>query len=417
MSNKSIFIAFILIFTSAIGLLVWRTEKTRANEAKLDSEILKGLSEADIRLILQSEASVDNSGIHPMAENAELRKSFLKGLREYLALAAQARREGLAEDVSFKINFELKKNKLLADLYQSKLSMEKGNFFTLPKEEIEVFLKDQANQNQFETDMETLRSIQIAVARERGDQQAYPKLQGENLTKSRENWARNKILGQRAKSDVDFMNQPQINLRIKILEAGILSADYLRANWAAKIKANEAETAEYLVKNPELDQNKKREKAEIVLKRVLAGESFEKLAAEFSEDRGTAKNGGLYQDVQTGFLWSELENAALSLEKQQVSDKLVETETGFHIVKLENKKTVGDKNTKESITYSVRHILFQKNFADPNHTNPEIPAPFLKAREIAENAVEKVKRNQFVEEIIRLTSIELPQDFSISAKS
>lgn len=417
MSNKSIFIAFILIFTSAIGLLVWRTEKTRANEAKLESEILKGLSEADIRLILQSEASVDNSGIHPMAENAELRKSFLKGMREYLALAAQARREGLAEDVSFKINFELKKNKLLADLYQSKLSAEKGDFFTIPKEEIEVFLKDQANQNQFETDMETLRSIQIAVARERGDQQAYPKLQGENLTKARENWARNKILGQRAKSDVDFMNQPQINLRIKILEAGILSADYLRANWAAKIKANEVEIAEYLVKNPEFDQNKKKEKAEIVLKRVLAGESFEKLAAEFSEDRGTAKNGGLYRDVQMGFLWSELENAALSLEKQQVSGKLVETETGFHIVKLENKKTVEDKNNKESITYSIRHILFQKNFADPNHTNPEIPAPFLKAREIAENAVEKVKRNHFVEEIIRLNSIELPQDFSISTKS
>ena len=66
---------------------------------------------------LKARQSVTPAAVAAIAERAETRRAFLKGIREHLALAAEARREGLSEDPNFKINLDYKKNLLLADLY------------------------------------------------------------------------------------------------------------------------------------------------------------------------------------------------------------------------------------------------------------------------------------------------------------
>ena len=111
------------------------------------------------------------------------------------------------------------------------------------------------------------------------------------LIKARENWARTRVLSNKAKNDVDFMSRPEIQLRFRVLEAGILSADYLRKHWAKSIKATDQDIAAYLAAHPEYDLNKKREKAGTILKRARAGEDFARLASEFSEDRSTKEQG------------------------------------------------------------------------------------------------------------------------------
>ena len=401
MSKKLIIVSLVLIGVVCAGYFVWQAQSARANAARIESEILKGLTADEINLVLNGGSADAGSKTGGIAETVETRQAFLKGMREYLALAAEARREGMTDDPKFKINFEHKKNLLLADLYKTKLEKETGKNFVVPDEELKTVWANAQNEQQFETDMETLRSIQMEVAKERGDEQNYPKLQGESLIKSREKWARTKVLSDRAKADAEFAAKSEVQLRIKILEAGILSADYLRKHWA-KIKATPNEASEYLLAHPEFDLSKKRDKADDILKRALAGEDFGKMAAEFSEDRSTKSKGGLYENIGRDALWIEVENAALSLQNGQVAPSIIETHTGYHIVKLDNKK---------SDTFSVRHILLQKAFEDPRNTNPDIPPPFISADEIAKAEIEKEKRNRFVDDAIRRNSIVLPEDF------
>ena len=128
-NKRELFITFmkkaVIIFSVAILMaggmfFVWQDQNERANAAKLDAEILKGLTADEIGLILKSEANLNRDAIIEINKNAEKRQAFIKGMHEYLALAAQARREGFADDENFKINVEYKKNILLADLIHGK---------------------------------------------------------------------------------------------------------------------------------------------------------------------------------------------------------------------------------------------------------------------------------------------------------
>lgn len=211
---------------------------------------------------------------------------------------------------------------LLADLYSARLNKDQGKY-AVAKSDIDAVWTNAENENQFNRDMGALRAIQEAVARKRGDQQSFGALQGESLIKARANWARTRVLSSKAKNDVDFMARPEIQLRFRVLEAGILSADYLRAHWGDRIKATDQDIAAYLAAHPEYDLSKKRAKAETILQRARGGEDFSKLAGEFSEDRTTRSNGGLFENVEKDTIWVEVEIAALALEPGQVAGTLI----------------------------------------------------------------------------------------------
>ena len=100
-----------------------------------------------------------------------------------------------------------------------------------------------------------------------------------------------------------------------------------------------------------------REKALAKIKEVQqkleAGESFEKLAQEYSDDPSGSRGGDL-GFIQRGDLVVPYEEAAFALEIGQISD-IVETEFGFHIIKLEDR--LGEK-------IRTRHILVQVPITD-----------------------------------------------------
>ncbi len=409
--SKRVLIGILLIVTMGAGLLIWRKLDTRTRAARMESQILRGLTAEELNLVFKSQAVSDVGGVAAITERPETRQAFLKGIREHLALAAEARREGLSEDPNFKINLDYKKNLLLADLYSAKLT--KDGKYVVPRSDIDAVWTNPENENHFNKDQNALRAIQAAVARERGDQQSYGNLQGESLVKAREKWARTRVLSNRAKNDAEFMSRPEIELRFRVLEAGILSADYLRKHWTKSIKATDQEVAAYLATHPEYDLNRKREKAETILKRARAGEDFARLAREFSEDRSTKRTGGLYEDVEKGTFWVEVGDAAVAFEPGQVAKTLIETQVGYHIVKLENKKVKKKDDGGQIVTFSFRHILLQKSFEEPVSRYPEIPPPFMKAEEIAKGEIEKAKRNKFVEQIVQRNHINLPEDFKV----
>jgi len=89
--------------------------------------------------------------------------------------------------------------------------------------------------------------------------------------------------------------------------------------------------------------------AEEVLALARDGEDFEQLARRFSDDPGSAQQGGDLGWFRRGDMVREFENAAYSLRPGQVSD-IVESPFGFHVIKLERVRG-GER--------SARHILIR----------------------------------------------------------
>ena len=71
--------------------------------------------------------------------------------------------------------------------------------------------------------------------------------------------------------------------------------------------------------------------AQEVLQKLNSGESFGKLAEQYSID-GSRKRGGDLGEFGKGMMVKEFEQAAFALEKGQVSG-IVKTQFGYHIIK------------------------------------------------------------------------------------
>jgi peptidyl-prolyl cis-trans isomerase D len=107
-------------------------------------------------------------------------------------------------------------------------------------------------------------------------------------------------------------------------------------------------------------------KAEAVLKRALAGEDFGKLAREFSQDPGSAAQGG---DLG----WSERKvwvppfaDAAFSMHTGEIRG-LVKTQFGYHILKLDGIQEASVKTfeqSKSDIEAEYRRNQAEKKFND-----------------------------------------------------
>ena len=87
-------------------------------------------------------------------------------------------------------------------------------------------------------------------------------------------------------------------------------------------------------------------KAEDVQKQLKAGASFDELAKKYSEDPGSASNGGLLPPITRGRTVPEFEQAAFTTPKGQTTD-IIRTSYGFHIIRVEDKQTARVKPLDE----------------------------------------------------------------------
>src|SRR5579862_519094 len=78
-------------------------------------------------------------------------------------------------------------------------------------------------------------------------------------------------------------------------------------------------------------------RAEDLLKQLKSGAKFETLAEKYSEDPGSAKQGGSLGWIGRGQTVPEFEKSAFSLPKGQMSD-LVKSSYGFHIIRVDDKQ-------------------------------------------------------------------------------
>tara|TARA_B100000242_G_scaffold49214_1_gene29329 strand:+ start:922 stop:2238 length:1317 start_codon:yes stop_codon:yes gene_type:complete len=97
-------------------------------------------------------------------------------------------------------------------------------------------------------------------------------------------------------------------------------------------------------------------------KRVLNGEDFKVLAALYSDDPGSANNGGEIGFVSRGTFVPEFEKVAFRLKKDEVSE-IVKTNFGYHIIQLIERR--GDQ-------VNVRHILLKPKYSSTSLQNARL---------------------------------------------
>jgi peptidyl-prolyl cis-trans isomerase SurA len=118
-----------------------------------------------------------------------------------------------------------------------------------------------------------------------------------------------------------------------------------------------------IVRNPVIEQAEiERIKAELrdYTERVNSGRAqFSTLAVMYSEDTGTARQGGECGFAGRGSFVPEFSNVAFSLNDPKAVSKIVETEYGFHIIQLIEKR--GEQ-------INVRHILRKPRVSDAAFT-------------------------------------------------
>ena len=100
-----------------------------------------------------------------------------------------------------------------------------------------------------------------------------------------------------------------------------------------------------------------REKIEALRKRVISGEDFAEVAKESSED-ASASNGGDIGYFGRGMTVPSFENTAFALTVGEISD-VVETQFGYHVIKLLDKKDAR-KLSYEEVEPEITRFLISR---------------------------------------------------------
>jgi len=114
---------------------------------------------------------------------------------------------------------------------------------------------------------------------------------------------------------------------------------------------------------PALSADEARKKLEDIRKQILGGADFAELARAYSEDLGTAGQGGDMGYVTSQRTLPPVFNAAAVLKPGEVSD-IISTPFGLEIVKLEDKRTKTLADVKPDLEAQIRQQKFIDVIAD-----------------------------------------------------
>lgn len=371
----------------------------------------RSLSAREIEVLIQDVGAANPQLLERLAKDKDLRKSQLENLKRLLAFASQAEKDGISLQPTNKRELESIRGEVIAGNYDREINKGmpgKAPFAGVTDARVAAFWKVPGREAAFESYLNA--KLDLIKASNPAANRPVTKEEREQV---RDVFAKTQIVladydlaKKQRKVGKDFVDRVELN--VKLQRAQFLSKAYLNAN-ASKFDATDAEVAAFIASHPELSPATKRATAQTILDRAKAGENFAELANQFSEDPGNrgsdnGLNGGAYKDVPLGMMVKPFESAALALDPGQIAPQLVESDFGFHIIKLDRKS---DKDGKYS--YDVRHILISTTVPDPANPNAR-PLPL---KDYAARAVGDEKEDKLVAQLVAANKITVPDDLVI----
>ena len=400
-----------VILAIGAGLVVWKKKYGTSAES------FNSISKHEIELLLADVAAKNPMGLKRLADDPEMKKKQLESLKQLMAFAVTAQREGFADQPANKQELNNIRDQIEAQSYDQEINKDKGPmppFGFITEDQVNQFWAENTHEDEFNKFLES----KIALLKQNNPELAEREVSDEEKTQAKEWIAKVKIYqreyDQKAKAgelNKDFVEKT--NLQVKLQQAQYLARIY-SDELAKKVKASDDDINNYIAQHAELDPKEKRAKAEEILQRAKNGEDFAALANEFSEDPGNKNpkgeaQGGLYTNVQQGRMVKPFEDAALALEPGQISPNVVETDFGYHIIKLEKKTDSKDASGNPSQTYDVRHILIATTYKDPeNPTARDMPV-----KEYVRQKIETEREKELVDKIVAESGVTVAEDFEI----
>ncbi len=173
--------------------------------------------------------------------------------------------------------------------------------------------------------------------------------------------------------------------RVKIkyvrLSADLLAGDidvtdeealaYFEANKGSYLTAEERKASHILLNMDEdASDSEVEEKTALLVslrERVVAGESFADLAKEFSQDSGSASNGGSLGQIAPGVMVPAFESAVFALEEAGAISEPVRTQYGLHLIQVDEilaEKGETFEQAKSKVVSAITRSQAQTEFLD-----------------------------------------------------
>jgi peptidyl-prolyl cis-trans isomerase D len=134
----------------------------------------------------------------------------------------------------------------------------------------------------------------------------------------------------------------------------------IQDEWNKKPHEETVEAAHILIRiGDESKDAEAKAKAEGVLKKLKGGGDFAALAKQYSQDTGSAAQGGNLGPFQRGQMVKEFEDAAFSLKSGETSG-LVRSQYGYHIIRVMRHETPSFESSRPQLLMAVRNQKAQE---------------------------------------------------------
>jgi parvulin-like peptidyl-prolyl isomerase len=362
----------LLLGMLASGLLFVQCSSSSPKTVKLTAR--------DMQLIFQE--LVPPQQQQQIASDPEERKKLVADIKKLLAVANVAEQEGYAEHAELKTQLAFQLDRALNDAYRkknpdAKVTDEEINAYYLshPKD-FDDFLQgnpraaQQAQGPQREELKKQLGEFKVIAERARKDGMEREDLTRLQILLTRSQALAGAYLGDLQKNadklvadgDVEqyYKDHPADFDEIRVRHILISTQPKPDAEEEPGPKdAKDSKDKKPADKPKTLTKDEARKKTQDLLDRARKGEDFAKLATENSDDPGSKDKGGEYDFFARGKMVPEFDKAAFALKPGEISD-LVETQFGFHIIKLEERRTAASPDADEKVRQQIMEKLKQE---------------------------------------------------------